>query len=186
MRLLAGNGASDAPLPTGLINPILDYDRGPEFDHSDGAGVRTKIPPSISVESTRKNHAWMRTVTRLMEFQWCCARRTGGYISRLECCPQGFCQGGLCNYAGLHDPVCQDEVRARSCGRYLAITRRALQKSRRLRCRCTDSRTKSGRGRFLVQSDADRPIAEPAASNALINQARRWGAPHHRRGYRHH
>jgi len=31
----------------GFINPVLDYDWGPEFDPSDGSGVPTNVPPPI-------------------------------------------------------------------------------------------------------------------------------------------
>lgn len=33
--------------PTGLVNPVLDYDYGPDFDYLDGAGFRTSLPPAI-------------------------------------------------------------------------------------------------------------------------------------------
>src|SRR5207249_11399859 len=33
--------------PTGLVNPVLDYDWGPEFNYTDGSGVRTKVPPTV-------------------------------------------------------------------------------------------------------------------------------------------
>jgi hypothetical protein len=36
-----------ASAPTGLINPVLDYDWGPEFDPSDASGVPTNMPPPI-------------------------------------------------------------------------------------------------------------------------------------------
>jgi hypothetical protein len=36
-----------ANAPTGLINPLLDYDFGPGFDRIDGSGVPTIMPPRI-------------------------------------------------------------------------------------------------------------------------------------------
>jgi hypothetical protein len=33
--------------PTGFINPIIDYDFGPEFNYSDGTGVMSQVPPTI-------------------------------------------------------------------------------------------------------------------------------------------
>ncbi len=33
--------------PTGLINPSIDYDFGPEFNYVDGSGVETVVPPRI-------------------------------------------------------------------------------------------------------------------------------------------
>ena len=36
-----------ARAPTGLINPLFDYDFGPAFDRTDGSGVPTIVPPLI-------------------------------------------------------------------------------------------------------------------------------------------
>jgi Alpha/beta hydrolase domain len=33
--------------PTGLINPLLDYDFGPQFNPADGTGIVTVVPPAI-------------------------------------------------------------------------------------------------------------------------------------------
>src|SRR6185369_7935728 len=33
--------------PTGLINPVLQYDFGPDFDDSDATGIQTVVPPKI-------------------------------------------------------------------------------------------------------------------------------------------
>jgi hypothetical protein len=33
--------------PTGLINPVLDYDFGPQFNPADGSGIATQMPPPI-------------------------------------------------------------------------------------------------------------------------------------------
>jgi len=37
------NGVDETP----FINPVLDYDWGPNFDPSDGSGIPTNFPPSI-------------------------------------------------------------------------------------------------------------------------------------------
>jgi hypothetical protein len=36
-----------APKPDGVVNPVLDYDYGPEFRYNDDSGVITKVPPSV-------------------------------------------------------------------------------------------------------------------------------------------
>src|SRR6185503_20429155 len=33
--------------PTGLLNPVRDYDWGPGFNNVDGSGVPSKMPPAI-------------------------------------------------------------------------------------------------------------------------------------------
>lgn len=36
-----------AAIPSGFINPVLDYDFGPDFNYSDASGVPTIAPPKI-------------------------------------------------------------------------------------------------------------------------------------------
>jgi hypothetical protein len=36
-----------APKPDGVVNPVLDYDYGPEFRYNDESGVITNVPPAI-------------------------------------------------------------------------------------------------------------------------------------------
>ena len=44
---VAGPGWRTTAPEAGFINPVLDYDWGPQFDPNDGSGVPTSIPPSI-------------------------------------------------------------------------------------------------------------------------------------------
>ncbi len=37
----------NAPKPDGVVNPVLDYDYGPEFRYNDESGVITNVPPTI-------------------------------------------------------------------------------------------------------------------------------------------
>ena len=37
----------NAPRPDGVVNPVLDYDYGPEFRYNDESGVITNVPPAI-------------------------------------------------------------------------------------------------------------------------------------------
>ncbi len=37
----------NAPKPDGVVNPVLDYDYGPEFRYNDESGVITNVPPPI-------------------------------------------------------------------------------------------------------------------------------------------
>jgi hypothetical protein len=37
----------NAPKPDGVVNPVLDYDYGPEFRYNDESGVITSVPPTI-------------------------------------------------------------------------------------------------------------------------------------------
>ena len=37
----------NAPKPDGVVNPVLDYDYGPQFRYNDESGVITNVPPAI-------------------------------------------------------------------------------------------------------------------------------------------
>ena len=37
----------NTPKPDGVVNPVLDYDYGPEFRYNDESGVITNVPPTI-------------------------------------------------------------------------------------------------------------------------------------------
>jgi hypothetical protein len=37
----------NTPKPDGVINPVLDYDYGPDYRYNDGSGVITNVPPGV-------------------------------------------------------------------------------------------------------------------------------------------
>ena len=154
--------------PTGLVNPILDYDWGPEFNYADGSGVRTKIPPPIK-----------RAIKMKVPRVDADGNETGGVPVVLLGAPlgtylgwnvvsEGFHHGKLCNYAGgmipfartraereaSADPRLSLEERYKNHEGYVAAVRTAAAKA-----------VAAG---FLLQADADKLIADAAASNVLI------------------
>jgi hypothetical protein len=154
--------------PTGFINAVLDYDWGPEFNYSDGSGVRTKIPPPIK-----------RVIKMKVPRVDADGNEVGGVPVVLRDAPlgtylgwnvvaQGFHQGKLCNYAGgmipfaktkaeregSGDPRLSLEERYKNHDGYVAAVKTAAAKA-----------VDAG---FLLQADADRLIAAAAASNVLI------------------
>ena len=157
--------------PTGLVNPLLDYDWGPEFNYSDGSGVRTKVPPAVK-------HVIKMKVPRVDAD----GNEVGGVPVVLLGAPlgtylgwnivsQGFHQGKLCNYAGgmipfaktraereaNADPRLSLEERYKDHEGYVAAVRTAAAKA------VTAS--------FLLQADADKLIAAAAASDVLITSS---------------
>jgi hypothetical protein len=89
-----------AAAPTGLVNPVLDYDWGPQFNPSDGSGVRTNIPPAIKhviamkvprVDADGNEMGGVPVVLREAPL--------GTYLG-WNVVSAGFHQGKLCNYAG--------------------------------------------------------------------------------------
>src|SRR5436190_4304572 len=153
--------------PTGLINPTLDYDWGPEFNYADGSGVRTKMPPPVK-----------RAIKMKVPRADADGNEMGGVPVVLLGAPlgtylgwnvvaAGFHQGKLCNYAGgmipfaktraerdaTGDPRLSLEERYKNHDGYVSAVRAAAMKA-----------VAAG---FLLQSDADRLIADAAASNVL-------------------
>jgi len=89
-----------AHAPSGLINPALDYDFGPQFNYMDGSGVQTVMPPRIK-------HVIKLKVPRVDAD----GNELGGVPVVLRDAPlgtylgwnitaAGFHKGHICNYAG--------------------------------------------------------------------------------------
>ncbi len=89
-----------ASAPTGLINPGLDYDFGPDFNYVDGAGVQTLVPPRIKqvirlkvprVDADGNELGGVPVVLRDAPL--------GTYLG-WNITAAGFHKGQICNYAG--------------------------------------------------------------------------------------
>jgi hypothetical protein len=153
--------------PTGMVSPLLDYDWGPEFIYADGSGVRTKVPPAVKraikmkvprVDSDGNELGGVPVVLREAPL--------GTYLG-WNVVAAGFHQGKLCNYAGgmipfaktraereaAGDPRLSLEERYKNHDGYVAAVKAAAMKA-----------VAAG---FLLQADADKLIAEAAASNVL-------------------
>lgn len=153
--------------PTGLINPVLDYDFGPEFNYSDASGVQTVVPPIVK-----------QVIPMLVPRVDADGNELGGVPVVLRDAPlgtylgwnitiAGFHQGKICNYAGgmipfaktqaerltNNDPRLSLEERYGDHAGYVAAVEAAA-----------DNAVAQG---FLLQADADALVAAAAASNVL-------------------
>ena len=156
-----------ADAPNGLINPMLDYDWGPDFNYIDGSGVPSNVPPLVKRVIRMK-------VTRVDQD----GNELGGVPVVLRDAPlgtylgwnvvaDGFHKGKLCNYAGgmipfagtraerlaSGDPRLSLEERYSSHEGYVEAVKAATAKA-------------LAQG-FLLQADADALIAQAVASNVL-------------------
>src|SRR6202790_5639456 len=86
--------------PTGLINPGLEYDFGPDFNYVDGSGVATLVPPRIKrviklkvprVDADGNELGGVPVVLRDAPL--------GTYLG-WNITAAGFHKGHICNYAG--------------------------------------------------------------------------------------
>jgi hypothetical protein len=153
--------------PTGFMNPVIDYDYGPEFNYADGTGVMTKVPPAIKrviamkapkVDADGNELGGVPVVLREAPL--------GTYLG-WNVTAAGFHKGQLCNYAGgfipfaktkaermaNEDPRPSLEERYKDHAGYVEAVRAATKKV-----------MAAG---FLLQADADRMVAEAEKSNVL-------------------
>jgi hypothetical protein len=156
-----------ADAPTGLINPLLDYDWGPGFDPTDASGVPSLVPPRIKQV--------IRTLAPRVDAD---GNELGGVPVVLRDAPlgtylgwnitaEGFHAGKICNFAGgmipfattraermaKGDPRLSLEERYRTHEGYVAAVRTAAAKA-----------VAAG---FLLPADAKALIAEASASDVL-------------------
>jgi hypothetical protein len=154
----------------GFINPVLDYDWGPEFNPSDASGVPTLVPPPIK-----------QVIRMLVPRVNADGNELGGVPLVLNDAPLGtylgwnvtaggtrpFHEGQLCNYVGgmipfaktkaervaNGDPRLSLEERYKDHAGYVAAVRKAAANA-------------VAQG-FLLQEDADALIAQADASKVL-------------------
>ena len=156
-----------ADAPNGLINPMLDYDWGPDFNYIDGSGVPSTVPPLVKQVIRMK-------VARVDQD----GNELGGVPVVLRDAPlgtylgwnvvaDGFHKGKLCNYAGgmipfagtraerlaSGDPRLSLEERYSSHDGYVEAVKRAAAKA-----------VAEG---FLLPADAGALGAQAAASDVL-------------------
>jgi len=152
------------PLPDHMINPFYDYDLGPEFHYNDMSGVVTIEPPGIR-----------QAIPSLVPRVDSSGNEIGGVPSVLHQAPlgtylgwnvtaRGFYKGRGCGFAGgfipfaatraeriaSGDPRLSLEERYPTHEAYLAAVQAAAERL--------------VQERFLLRGDADRLIAEAAAS----------------------
>ena len=153
--------------PTGFMNPVIDYDYGPEFNYSDATGVIAKMPPTIKrviamrapkVDSDGNELGGAPVVLREAPL--------GTYMG-WNVTAEGFHKGQLCNYAGgfipfaktkaermaNEDPRPSLEERYGNHDGYVKAVKAAAAKI-----------VQAG---FLLQNDADRLVSEAEKSNVL-------------------
>ncbi len=157
-------------IPGNFINPVLDYDFGPEFNYSDASGVPTLAPPKIKQV--------IRTLAPRVNAD---GNELGGVPVVLHDAPLGtylgwnitaagtrpFHAGQICNYTGgmipfartkaereaNNDPRLSLEERYGTHDGYVSAVHAAA-----------DNAVKSG---FLLPADAERLVKQAMASNVL-------------------
>jgi hypothetical protein len=155
-----------ATAPTGLINPVLDYDFGPRFDYTDASGIVDIVPPMVK-----------QAIPMMVPKVDADGNELGGVTVVLREAPLGtymgwnitnggFHGGKICHYLGgwipfaktdadkaPGDPRASLQARYGDHAGYVAAVRRGAAKAM-----AED---------FLLEADAQRLIAEAEASTVL-------------------
>ena len=158
-------------LPDGALNPIYDYDFGPEFRAADLAGTITKAPPAIraalptlvpKTDSDGNDLGGVPSVLRQVPL----GTYTGWNITAFGWNRGQWCglNGGFIPFArsktereARKDPRPSIEERYGSHEHYVELVKAAA--------------TKAVAGRFLLEEDADKLIAQAQASDVAVNPA---------------
>jgi hypothetical protein len=156
-----------APSPDGLVNSLLDYDWGAGFNYNDLTGVITKAPPTIrqvlptlvpKTDADGNDLGGVPSVLRQVPL--------GTYVG-WNVTATGFNQGKICGLNGgyvpfartkaerlaANDPRPSLEERYGTHDKYVALVKAAA--------------AKAVADRFLFQEDADKLMAQAAASDVL-------------------
>jgi hypothetical protein len=156
-----------ASAPTGLINPLIDYDWGAGFDRVDGSGVPSRIPPGIRRVFPMKAPRVDADGNELGGVPLVLHDAPLGTYLGWNITASGFFKGRSCSYsAGMipfvktradriasGDPRLSLEERYRGHEGYVQAVRNAAANA-----------VMQG---FLLQSDADALVAAAAASDVL-------------------
>ena len=153
--------------PTGLINPLIDYDWGAGFDRVDGSGVPSRVPPAIRRVFAMKAPRVDADGNELGGVPLVLHDAPLGTYVGWNITASGFFKGRSCSYAagmipfaktraeriGSGDPRLSLEERYRDHDGYVQAVRKAAANA-------------VAQG-FLLQADADALISAAAASDVL-------------------
>jgi len=153
--------------PTGLINPLLDYDWDPNFNYLDGSGVPSKVPPTIK-------HAIKMKVPRVDAD----GNELGGVPVVLREVPlgtylgwnitaAGFHKGKICNYAGGMIPFAKTKAERLANGDPRLSLEERYGNHAGYVSAVKIAASKAVAGGFLLQADADALVKQAEASNVL-------------------
>jgi hypothetical protein len=154
-------------VPTGLINPVLDYDFGPEFNYVDGTGIQTIVPPRIKQVLRMKAPRVDADGNELDGVPVVLRDAPLGTYLGWNITAAGFHKGQICNYAGgmipfaktkaqriaNEDPRLSLEERYSTHDGYVAAVKAAARNA-----------TMAG---FLLEADEKALIAAAEASDVL-------------------
>jgi hypothetical protein len=156
------------PSPDGLVNPLFDFDFGPDFNYNDESGLITKQPPEVrkvlptlvpKVNADGNDVGGVPSVLRQVPL--------GTYLG-WNTIAGGFDKGKICTLSGGYLPFAKTKAeRAASGDPRLSLEERYGTHQAYVDAVKAAAEKAVGE-RFLLRADADRLIAEAAASDVLV------------------
>jgi Alpha/beta hydrolase domain len=158
------------PSPEGKVNPVYDYNFGPDFNYNDESGLITKQPPAVrqviptlvpKVDADGNDVAGVASVLRQAPL--------GTYLG-WNVTAAGFDKGKVCLLNGGFIPFARTKAERTASG----DPRPSLEERYATHKAYVDAvkaaAEKAVAERFLLRGDADRLIAEAAASDVLTDK----------------
>jgi hypothetical protein len=155
------------PSPDGLINPVLDYDFGPDFNYNDLAGLITKEPPTVKqvlptlvpkVDADGSDVGGVPSVLRQAPL--------GSYLG-WNVTANGFDKGRICTLSGGYWPFAKTKAERLASGDPRLSLEERYGSHQAYVDTVKKAADKAVAERFLLREDADRLIAQAAASDVL-------------------
>jgi hypothetical protein len=157
-----------ATAPTGLINPVLDYDFGPRFDYTDASGIQDIVPPVVK-----------QAIPALVPKVDADGNELGGVPVVLREAPLGtymgwnitnggFHNAKICNYLGGWIPFARTQSERLAAGDpRLSLEERYGNHAGYVNAVRAAAARAVAAG-FLLQEDADRLIEDAEDSDVLL------------------
>jgi hypothetical protein len=156
-----------APTPDNVMNVLMDYDYGPDFRYNDQSGVMTKVVPPIKqiiptlaakVDEDGNEIAGVKSVL---------LRAPLGTYASWNPVASGPLKGNEGNLAAGYIPFPMTKADRKATGDPRRSVEERYGSQEGYNCVVRHAARKEVRKRLLLQEDADRLIAQAAASNVL-------------------
>jgi Alpha/beta hydrolase domain len=155
------------PTPEGLVNPVYDYDFGPDFNYDDESGLITKQPPVIKrilptlvpqVDSDGTDVGGVPSVLRQVPL--------GTYLG-WNVTAAGFDKGKVCTLNGGYVPFAKTKVERVAIGDSRLSLEERYGSHEAYVAAVKKAADKAVAERFLLPEDRDRLVVEASASDVL-------------------
>jgi len=157
-----------ASAPTGLMNPLIDYDWGPNYKYVDASGAPTKIPPSIKQVFDGKAPRVDADGNELGGAPVVLVGAPLGTYLGWNVVADGFHAGQLCNYVGGMIPFAKTKAERLASGDpRLSLEERYQTHDGYVEAVKSAAAAAVAQG-FLLPEDADALIKQAGASKVLI------------------